>query len=67
MRGRPGGLRVNNVGNWVLGFAAVVMGLAALFVSARAGHGVGYYGGLAMFLFCMAFVLRLIKASYEHR
>jgi hypothetical protein len=55
---------VKNVSNWVLGFAAAVMGIAALFV-ARGGEGLGYYGGILFFLFCMAFIMRLIKTSYE--
>jgi hypothetical protein len=57
---------VKNVSNWVLGFVAAVMGIAGLFV-ARGGQGVGYYGGILFFVFCMAFILRLIKTSYDHR
>lgn len=52
--------------NWVLGFSAVVMGICALFVASRAGVGVGYYGGLAMFAFCIAFVFYLIRTSFDH-
>ncbi len=41
------------------------MGVAALFVSSRAGYGVAYYGGLLFFLFAVLFVILLIKASYD--
>jgi hypothetical protein len=57
---------VNNVSNWVLGFAATVLGVGGLFV-ARSGQGIGYYGGLLFFVFCMIFIMRLIKTSYDHR
>jgi hypothetical protein len=60
------GEAVNNVGNWVLGATSAVLGVAGLFVSARAGHGVGYVGGLIAFLFCTGFVLYLIKTSFDH-
>ena len=58
---------MNNVGNWVIGAASALLGTAALFVSAKAGHGVGYFGGLAIFLFCAVFVLYLIKTAFDHR
>ena len=51
--------------NWVLGSVTTVMGVAALFVSSRAGYGVAYYGGLLFFLFAVLFVILLIKASYD--
>jgi len=58
---------LNNVGNWILGAAAAALGTAGLFVSAKSGHGVGYYGGIAIFLFCSGFVLNLIKTSFDHK
>jgi hypothetical protein len=58
---------MRNVDNWILGAAAAILGTAGLFVSARAGQGVGYFGGLIIFLFCAIFVLYLIKTSYEHK
>jgi len=57
---------MKNVNNWVLGALAAIMGVAALFVSAHAGHGLGYYGGLGMFAFCVLFVLWLMKTSFDH-
>lgn len=57
---------MDNMSNWILGFGAVVMGICALFVASRAGTGVGYYGGLAMFVFCVAFVFYLIRTSLDH-
>jgi hypothetical protein len=57
---------MENFSNWVLGFSSIVMGLAGLFVAARAGEGLGYYGGLAMFVFAIGFVFFLIRTSLDH-
>ncbi len=57
---------VDKVENWVMGAVSAILGTAALFVSARAGEGIGYYGGIIGFLFCALFVLHLIKTSFEH-
>ena len=51
---------MTNVSNWVLGFCSVIMGLAGLFVASHAGHGVGYYGGLAIFLFADCTICKTI-------
>jgi hypothetical protein len=58
---------MDNFSNWVLGFCAAIMGIAGLFVSARAGVGLGYYGGLAMFLFAVLFVFFLIRTTMDHQ
>ena len=55
-----------NFSNWVLGFCASVMGVGGLFVAARAGYGVGYYGGLAIFVFAVLFVFFLIRTTMDH-
>jgi hypothetical protein len=57
---------MNNIDNWILGVAATVLGTGGLFVSAKTGHGIGYYGGIVIFLFAAAFVLYLIKTAYDH-
>lgn len=57
---------MENFSNWILGFASIVMGLGGLFVAARAGEGLGYYGGLAMFVFAIGFVFFLIRTSLDH-
>ena len=49
--------------NWILGGFAGVMGVAGLFVASHVGHGVGYYGGLAMFAIALLFVLHLIRTG----
>ena len=56
---------MNHLGNWVMGAVMAVMAVAGLFVAAKAGHGVAYYGGLLFFLFALAFVFLLIKVSYD--
>lgn len=61
-----GDTALKNVGNWVLGGATAIMGIAALFVASNVGHGIGYYGGLAMFVFCVAFIMYLLKAGFDH-
>ena len=41
------------------------MGVAGLFVASHAGDGVGYWGGLAIFLFAFAAVF-LIRTTLDH-
>ena len=57
---------MENMSNWILGFCSVVMGLGGLFVASNAGEGLGYYGGLAMFVFAVFFVFFLIRTSMDH-
>jgi hypothetical protein len=57
---------MGNVNNWILGVSAAVLGTAGLFVSAKTGHGIGYFGGIAIFLLAACFVLYLIKTAYDH-
>ena len=57
---------MTNFSNWILGFCAAVMGLGGLFVASHAGHGVGYYGGLAVFVFAVLFVFFLIRTTPDH-
>jgi hypothetical protein len=52
-------------GNYVLSGAVAAMGLVGLFVAARAGHGMTYYGGLAFFAFAVLFVFLMIKRSFD--
>jgi hypothetical protein len=42
------------------------MGIGGLFVAARAGQGLGYFGGLAIFAFAVMFVFILIRTSLDH-
>lgn len=57
---------MDNFTNWILGFSTIVMGLGGLFVAARAGAGLGYVGGLAIFVFAVLFVFLLIRTSMDH-
>ncbi len=57
---------MKNVSNWVMGAAAAVMGVAALFVAARAGHGLAQYAAIGVFVFCVLFVFLLMKTSFDH-
>lgn len=52
-------------GNWVLGACSAILGVAGLFVSARVGEGVAYYGGLVMFAVGVLFAMYLIKATFD--
>lgn len=52
---------MGRIGNWVLGGCSGIMAIGALFVAARSGYGVAYYGALAMFLFCVLFVFFLVR------
>jgi len=52
-------------GNYVLSGVVGIMGLVGLFVAARAGHGMTYYGGLTFFAFAVLFVFLMIKRAYD--
>ncbi len=49
----------------VLCGAVAIMGIVGLFVAARAGHGVPYYGGISFFVFAVLFVFLVIKHSFD--
>ena len=52
-------------GSYVLCGAVGLMGLVGLFVAARAGHGLSYYGGLTFFVFAVLFIFLMIKRGYD--
>ena len=52
-------------GNYVHSGAIALMGLVGLFVAARAGHGLTYYGGLTFFGFAVLFVFLMIKHGFD--
>ena len=45
--------------------AVGVMGLVALFLAARAGHGAAYSGGLTFFAFAVLFIFLMIKRGFD--
>jgi hypothetical protein len=57
---------MKNVSTWIMGAATTIMGVAALFVASRAGHGVGEYAAVGLFVFCVLFVFLLMKTSFDH-
>lgn len=57
---------MQNAGNWVLGGVTAIMGVAGLFIASRAGHGLGYVGGLAMFVFCVLFITLILRTGFDH-
>jgi len=56
---------MNHFGNWVLGFVTAVFAVGGLFVAARGGEGLPYWGGLGFFAFAVLFVFMLIKVSFD--
>lgn len=56
---------MNHVGTWILGVVTSLMAVGGLFVAARAGHGLAYYGGLIFSAFAVLFILLLIKTSFD--
>jgi trans-aconitate 2-methyltransferase len=44
-----------------------VLGLVGLFVASRAHEEVGYYGGLAFFIFALGLILLQIKRAFDRR
>lgn len=58
---------MENFSNWILGFSTILMGIGGLFVAARAGVGLGYIGGLGIFVFAVLFVFYLIRTTMDHK
>jgi hypothetical protein len=52
-------------GSFVWCGAVGLMGIVGLFVAARAGHGMPYYGGLTFFVFAVLFVFLMIKRGFD--
>lgn len=59
---------MEGTGKWIWGGLVGLFGVVALFVSAQSGQEqpVGYYGGLAFFVFAVLFILLMIKTSFDH-
>jgi len=57
---------MGSASNWVLSGLVALMGLAGLFVAARGGHSMPYWGGLVFFLFAVLFVFYMIKRGFDH-
>ena len=45
--------------------AVGVMGVVALFLASRAGHGAAYSGGLTFFAFAVLFIFLMIKRGFD--
>lgn len=63
---RDGRIVLDHSGKMFLGACAALIGLGGLFAASHAGHGVGYYGGLAIAVLCVWFVMQLIKTAGDH-
>lgn len=57
---------LGDISNFVLGACAAVLGVASLFVASTSREGIGYHGGLIMFVLCVLSILYLIKDSFDH-
>lgn len=57
---------MNHIDKWVMGAASFFMALGGLFVASASGHGVGYWGGLAITVFCLWFAFHMIQLSFDH-
>ncbi|HKF62993.1 MAG TPA: hypothetical protein VKB42_16630 [Dongiaceae bacterium] len=51
--------------NFIYAGAVGVMGVVALFLAARAGHGAAYSGGLTFFAFAVLFIFLMIKRGFD--
>ena len=56
---------MGDVSKWIWCGLVALMGIAGLFVSARGGHSVPYWGGLVFAGFAVAFIFLMIKRSYD--
>lgn len=59
--------KVLKASNWIVGGCAAVLSIGALFVASRAGHGMSYYAGLAVFAFLVLFIFNLIRSGTGNR
>ena len=50
---------------WIWCGLVGAMAIAGLFVAARGGHSVAYWGGLAFAGFGLAFIFFMIKRSFD--
>lgn len=53
------------IGNWISGGVALLLGLLALFISARAQDDYIYSIGLIVAVACALFVMNMIKQGYD--
>ena len=51
--------------NFIYAGAVGIMGVVALFLAARAGHGAAYSGGLTFFAFAVLFIFLMIKRGFD--
>ncbi len=61
---------MGNVSKWIWCGLVGLMGITGLFVAARGGHSVPYWGGLVFAGFAVAFIFLMIKRGFdeaEHR
>jgi len=58
---------MDGLSDWVLSAVTAVLGLVGLFVASRAHEEVGYYGGLAFFIFALGLILLQIKRAFDRR
>lgn len=53
------------IGNWISGGIALLLGLLALFVSARAHDDYIYSVGLIVAIACALFVMNMVKQAFD--
>ena len=56
---------MKDTGAWVLGAAVALLGLAALVLAGRAQDTVLYLSALGIFVFCVLYVLMLVKQAFD--
>jgi 4-hydroxybenzoate polyprenyltransferase len=56
---------MGNISKWIWCGCVAVMAIVGLFVAARGGHSVPYWGGLAFVGFAIAFIFYMIKRGYD--
>lgn len=57
----------SDLGRWVVGILAAVIGLFALYLASRATDPVMYYTGILFFIGCILFNFLQIKQVYDKR
>ena len=56
---------MKDTGNWVLGAVVALLGVAALVLAGRAHDTALHLSALGIFVFCVLFVLMLVRQAFD--
>ena len=56
---------MHGTANWVLGGMTAIFAILALYVASNSHEAVGYYGGLAFFMFAVGLIFYRVKRAWD--